>query len=194
MVKLTLPEKLPRLVTVMVELPELPLVMERKAGFAVILNKPVVEGVVKIAVSARLSGTEPPVPPLVMVTQVFGTLVPVQTEPITYPIGVPLLLVIPTISKLASNNRPVVGATDMPPTERKAKVVVPLPSQGPQPMFPGVPAANPTPLFTQLAGLAVKNVPGRVGTIFPSTVALSGCRTLELTWREIEKPFSALEL
>jgi hypothetical protein len=37
----------------------------------------------KLAVSASCSGTEPPVPPLVMVTQVFGTLVPVQTEPIT---------------------------------------------------------------------------------------------------------------
>jgi hypothetical protein len=31
----------------------------------------------------RLSGTEPPVPPLVIVIQVFGTLVPVQTEPVT---------------------------------------------------------------------------------------------------------------
>jgi hypothetical protein len=40
-------------------------------------------GVMMLATSARLSGTEPPVPPLVMVTQVFGTLVPVQTDPIT---------------------------------------------------------------------------------------------------------------
>ncbi len=31
----------------------------------------------------RLSGTEPPVPPLVIVTQVFGKLVPVQAEPVT---------------------------------------------------------------------------------------------------------------
>jgi hypothetical protein len=38
-------------------------------------------GVKTLAISARLSGTAPPVPPLVIVAQVFRTLVPVQTEP-----------------------------------------------------------------------------------------------------------------
>ncbi len=92
------------------------------------------------------------------------------------------------------NSRPVVGAADRPPTDRKAKVVVPLPSTPLQPMFPGVPTVNPTPLLTQLAGLAVKKVPGRPGTILPSTVALSGLRTFGSTLSEIAKPLIALEL
>jgi hypothetical protein len=75
---------------------------------------------------------------------------------------------------------------ERPPTDRNEKVVVPFASTPPklagkQPMFPGVPAANPTPLLTQLAGLAVKKVPGRVGIILPSTVALSGFRTVGST-------------
>ena len=40
----------------------------------------------------------------------------------------------------------------------------------------------------------MKKVPGRVGTILPSTVALSGFRIVGSTWSEIAKPLIAAEL
>jgi hypothetical protein len=92
------------------------------------------------------------------------------------------------------NSRPVVGAPERPPTERKAKVVTPGPSTPLHPMFPGVPAVNPTPLLIQFAGLAVKKVPGRVGTILPSTVALSGFRTVGSTFSDTANPLIGAEL
>ena len=91
------------------------------------------------------------------------------------------------------NSRPVVGALDRPPTERNEKVVTPGPSTELQPVFPGLPRVNPTPLLTQLTGFAVKVLPGRLGIMLPSAVALSGFRTVVSTFSDIANPFRLLE-
>lgn len=62
---------------------------------------------------------------------------------------------------------------ESPPTDRTANVVVPLPSKAVQPTFEGRPFA---PLFAQFVAVATKTVPGRVGTMLESIVALIGFR------------------